>query len=520
MFKLKLWRGCFNFVVLGLFLILYFACPPLAAAAAGEAYRYLGGIKGELEYAEMLYLTGEPVLLKGTIRETTGRARDGNVTSNLTFTLENKERSIKLSRNLSFVTVTEKSGHQEVQVTRLERFRETITAGKDRYTLKDFQFSRSELLDNQPAVVYKSGNWSTRKIYSVNNDLARVTVETWGHNVGYRHAWGSTETAREEGTVSFSGRVAVDKKTLVPSEWSSSFRQDFSYTRSRYLEYQPNEPLSISFPGGYVDNNSNTETLRYQGSFPDLEEGVPAGSRWLKHEGNYELKSIPGKRRLPVANLLDIRGHWAEADIRRLYGLGAFGEQGDYFYPTAYFFRGQFARALVAVLDLPLSQPQPQSRLPAARNYYGTGGPVQPEPVEEKPLFADVAVTDPAYKYYRAVLEAGVMTGTGPGIFGATQALTRAEALVILVRALGLEGLAPAGLPATPFHDDWAIPGWARTSVYVAYKIGLARGDEYGYLKPDETLTRAEAAVLLNRFIRYLQEEMTADYRERILNFN
>lgn len=520
MFKPKLWRGCFNFVVWGLFLTLYLAWIPLANAAAGEAYRYLGGIRGELEYAEMTYITGEPVLLKGTFRQADGRTRDGNTTSNLSFSLENKEKSIKLSRNLSFVTVTEKSGRQEVQVTRLERFRETITAGKDRYTLKDFQFSRSELLDKQPAVVYKSGNWATRKVYSMNNDLARVTVETWGHNVGYQHAWGSTETAREEGMVSFSGKVAVDKKTLVPSQWSSSFHQDFTYNRSRYLEYQRNEPLSISFPGGYVDNNSNTETLRYQGSFPDLEGGIPVSSRWRKYEGNYELKSLPDKQRLPVANLLDIRGHWAEADIRKLYGLGAFGEEGDYFYPTAYFFRGQFARALVAVLDLPLTQPQQQPRLPANMNYYGSGGPVQPVPAEQKPLFADVAVTDPAYKYYRAVTEAGVMTGVGPGIFGATQALTRAEALVILVRALGLEGLAPAGLPATPFYDDWAIPPWARTSIYVAYKIGLARGDEYGYLKPNETLTRAEAAVLLNQFIRFLQEEMTADYRERVLNFN
>lgn len=489
-------------------MVLGFARP----AAAQEFYRYEGGIKGEQEYAEVIFITGEPVILTGTVRETTGRGRGSQNTGSVTFTLENREKGIKLSRSLSFSIETEKVGKQEVTTTRLERFTESITVGKDKYTLKDFQFSRSELLDHQPAVVYKSGNWTARKVYSVNNDLAKVIVETWGHNVGYRHAWGSTETSREEGTVFFTGQVAVDKKTSIPSQWSASFRRDLSYHRLRYLEYQENEPLSISFPGGYVENTRTVETLYYSGSFPDLQGGLLNSDRWKKQEGNYELRALPLKRWLPVARHRDIRGHWAEADILKLYGLGAFGEEGDYFYPALPLFRGQFAGALAKVLDLALPEETPAS----TRNW---GLRLKQEPQEEKPLFADVTLTDPAYKYYKAVYEAGIMSGTGPGIFGAGDPLTRAQALVILVRALGLESLAPASPWSTPFLDDWTIPNWARPAVYVAYKIGLARGDEYGYLKPNEVLTRAEAAAFLNRFIRYLQEEMTADYRERVLNF-
>ncbi|WP_054937793.1 S-layer homology domain-containing protein [Moorella stamsii] len=544
----------------GIFLTIYLV--QALPAAAADFYRYQGGIKGEKEYAEVLYLTGEPVLLQGTVQETTGPSRDGKTTSRVTFTLENKEKAIKLNRSLSFITEIEKNGRQEVNTTRLERFSETITVGQDRYALQDFQFSRSELLDHQPAVVYQSGNWTARKVYSVNNDLAKVTVETWGHTVGYRHAWGSTETSQEEGTVFFSGKVAIDKENFISTTWSSSFHQDLSYHRSRYLEYQANEPLAISFPGGYVENTRTTETLHYRGNFPDLENGLLASSRWLRKEGSYELKSLPSKKWLRVANLADIRGHWAEADIRQLYGLGALGEEGDYFRPALPFFRGQFARALVAVLDLPLPAgqsgwsplpgtgglPSPSRGFPGQPGQIGSpftrpnftgqagqpygqpvwsgqspltyGRPGQPALPQEKPLFADVATTDPAYKYYQAVYEAGVMTGTGPGLFGPTEPLTRAEALVILVRALGLKGLAPAGYVRTPFRDDWDIPAWARTAVYVANKIGLIQGDEYGFLKPNETLTRAEAAVFLNRFIHYLQEEMTADYRERVLNFN
>ncbi|NLW06589.1 MAG: S-layer homology domain-containing protein [Clostridia bacterium] len=516
MLKVMLRRGSF-YLAAGVLFLLFSLAAAVPQAAAAEPYRWLGGIRGDVEYAEMLYLTGEPVLLKGTLRQSSGRSRDGSSTANLTYTLENKEKGIKLTRTISFTTTSQTNGKQEVATTALERFRETIRIGSDRYNLEDFQFSRSDLIDHQPGVDYVSGNWSCRKVYSVNNGLAEVILESGGHNVGYSHAWGSTETAREEGTVSFSGQVALDRDTLLPAEWSCSYSQATSYSRSRYLEYQANEPLSISFSGGYVANTVNSEVLSYQGSFPDLEDGVPDSDRWLRRQGSYELKTLPVKERLPVANLFDVSGHWAEADIRILYGLGAFGDAGDYFHPTAYLLRGQFARALVAVLDLPL--PGAEARQAGGNNNLSRRQARQQQAEETQSLFADVPLSDPAYPYYRAVAEAGVMGGVAPGTFGAARTITRAEALAILVRALGLEGLAPAGLPATPFYDDFAIPAWARQAVYVAYKIGLERGDDYGYLKPNETLTRAEAAVLLNRFIRYLQQEMTADYRERVLSY-
>ncbi|MGI6285532.1 S-layer homology domain-containing protein [Neomoorella humiferrea] len=514
-------------VFLATFLSMVFI--PATSAAALDYYRFHGGIKNEKDYAEVLYITGEPVILRGTIQESFGQARDGRITGRVTYRLGNTDKGITLTRTVSFVTSVEKNGRQEVNTTTVDRFSETITVGKNRYALQDFQFSRSDLIDHQPAVDYKSGNWSARKVYSLNNGQATVVVETWGDTVGYNHAWGSTETAREEGTVSFSGKVALDKTNLVATSWNCSFSQGVSYHRTRYLEYQANEPQNISFAGGYVENSRTTETLQYQGSFPDLDNGVLASTKLIKREGDCELQGLADKNRLWVAQLADVRGHWAEGDIRQMYGLGAFEETGDYFYPTLPFYRGQFARALVAVLDLPLPvEDTGGSRLaagpPAVRSLAGTSGLAgrtpQTSQAQEKPLFTDVAVTDPAYKYYRAVYEAGVMTGTGPGLFNPTRPLTRAEALVILVRALGLEGRGPAGYVTTSFMDDAEIPSWARPAIYVAEKIGLARGDEYGFLKPNEVLSRAEAAVFLNRFVRYLQEEMTADYRERLLGFN
>jgi len=53
--------------------------------------------------------------------------------------------------------------------------------------------------------------------------------------------------------------------------------------------------------------------------------------------------------------------------------------------------------------------------------------------------------------------------------------------------------------------------------VYAAVEIGLVSGDAYGNLNPNEVLSRAEAAVLMYRFIRYLQSDIKRDYRDRIL---
>lgn len=518
---------------IGSFLILPLVCAfvffAAVPAAALEYYRFQGGIKNEKDYAEVLYLTGEPVILRGTIQESSGLGRDGSLSGRVTFRLSNTDRGITLTRTLSFTTVVTHNGRQEVDTTSIDRFSETVTVGKNRYILQDYQFSRSDLIDHQPAVAYKSGNWSARKVYSLNNGQATAVVETWGTAVGYNHAWGATETVKEEGTVAFSGRVVIDKNNAVATTWKCSFSQGISYQRTRYLEYQANEPQNISFAGGYVENERTEEKLQYEGSFPDLENGLLASTKWIKGEGSFELQGLNEKKRLWVAPLADVNGHWAEADVRQMYGLGAFGEMGAYFYPTLPFYRGQFARALVAVLDLPLTKEnstagrltagiaparaQTMRRVTAARNGQAT-------PSQEEVLFHDVAVTDPAYKYYRAVYDAGVMMGTAPGLFSPAAPLTRVEALVILVRALGLEGRAPAGYVTTSFADDWEIPAWARPAIYVAEKIGLARGDEYGFLRPNELMSRAEAAAFLNRFVRYLQEEMTVDYRERVLGFN
>ena len=131
----------------------------------------------------------------------------------------------------------------------------------------------------------------------------------------------------------------------------------------------------------------------------------------------------------------------------------------------------------------------------------------------------DVRVDHPYYQEIKAVSQAGVIKGTRPGSFDPGGVLTRAQAITALIRALGFEGLAPFNPSPTPFRDDQEIPYWARDAIYVAAEMGLVSGDAFGRVLPGETMSRAEAAVFLQRFINYMQREMKSEYRDRLLHF-
>lgn len=486
-------------------LLMMFSFLP-APAHALQLFQLEGGIANEQEYREILFITGEPILITGKVKETKTE-RDGTITHRFSFTnLENPEKKVKVSRSLTFVTTTETRQQQTVSVTRLTNYSESITVDKDKYSLIDYQFSHSAITDRQPVVAYTSGNWNARKTYSLNKNAAKIVVETWGNTVGYDQSWGSTDTVRIDGTISFDGKVTVDK-TAYDSNWAGAFQENLSHSRARSLSFQENEPTQISFSGGYLESEQETGTLQYTYNLPKLDRGLVVGARRNQGSGAQQLSTLPRQKRLPVALQRDIQGHWAEDDIMKLVGLGAFPAGGEYFGPRLPMLRGDFARALVTITNLKLPEPPPKP------------GNTRTPPPPEQSIYADVPIEDPSYRYYQAVTQAGIMQGTGPALFDPDKPLTRAQAITIIIRALGLEGMAPVGSYQTAFLDDRDIPRWARDAVYVGSRIGLVKGDDYGYVLPNQVMSRAEAAAFLSRFIRYLQAEMKAEYRERILNY-
>ncbi|MGB4450165.1 MAG: S-layer homology domain-containing protein, partial [Tepidanaerobacteraceae bacterium] len=214
--------------------------------------------------------------------------------------------------------------------------------------------------------------------------------------------------------------------------------------------------------------------------------------------------------RLPVPKFRDVMGHWAEEYISKLYSLDVFDESQNFFAPEAPMTRVEFTKGVIRACDIRTSMDDDTQRKSARRRR---------EPPEESP-FKDVSVDDINYQYVKQGLEKNIITGVSKNFFMPNASLTRAEAVTILMRALGFTSRAPNPGYYTSFSDDEKIPNWARDAVYVAREIGIIQGDSYNRFNPDKVMTRAEASAMLVRFLEFLERDLQRDYRENIILFN
>ena len=178
----------------------------------------------------------------------------------------------------------------------------------------------------------------------------------------------------------------------------------------------------------------------------------------------------------PPADLADMKGHWAAASVRVLVGRGILsGFPDGTFRPDLPVTRAEFAKMIVLALGLE------------------TGG--------EKPDFAD-ADKVPAWAggYVVAAVQAKLITGYDDKTFRAGDPITRAQAAVILSRALQHQGTA-LDTTATAFLDGGTIPAWALTAVNATVNAGLVTGYADKTFRPGDTANRAQAAVLIQRLV-------------------
>lgn len=501
------------------------------AAAAPSAAGLLGGINGsagisgDIAYQEVSFLTGEPVLLSGTVSVRAGRPRDGREETTYTYRLENREAGVQLDRQLTLATTWQEDGNQVTARTEIARIRETVSVGRTRYTLDPDSsvWSSSSVTVQEPAVAYFAGNLEGRRVYTINRGEGQVVVEVSGDITGYEHEWGQVEiqtlygriaqdrtwTTQEDDTDDQGRRVR--RIVTHQSKWDGTFTCQVSHTTKFDLTYVQNEPTQISFSGGYLETETQEGILRVSYDLPRLDaNGEVSGSRRNQGEETFNLTGTPSTRRLPVPKFSDVRGRWSEGDITLMGSLEAWSWQQEYFHPIVPVTRREFALALARALRLEPENPPDQKSQPGGQQ------PLSP------PLspYRDLPVTDPEWPWLKLVSERGIMQGVAPGYFGTKSNITRAQAVTAFVRALGFEQLGPGPAYTTGFADDRDIPLWAKNSFAVAREIGLVSGDTYGRARPNAYLTREEAATLLARLVRYLQHDILRDYRDRIFLFD
>lgn len=115
--------------------------------------------------------------------------------------------------------------------------------------------------------------------------------------------------------------------------------------------------------------------------------------------------------------------------------------------------------------------------------------------------FADVPTTAWYAPYVAAAYNAGLLAGTSPTTFDPNGDITRAQMAVMLGKLLGSS--APTGTLSS-FSDASAIPTWAQTGVQRAVGTGLMTGFPGGTFQPAGLTTRAQAAVVLAGYLKYI----------------
>ena len=466
----------FYFRSLCVLFIFLFATSAVVDAAPPD---FFGGVHNEFEYEEYVFVAGYPIKFKGTFDIRT-QERNGRITHSYRMNLTSPHG--KLTRNVTYVTniVQREDKGQTISQTEVTSYNERIDILDETYTLVDYQISKAEVADNRPAADYYSGNVVGRKVYSLkSNSLERVNVHFSGKNVGYHNFWGATETQ----SIDFEYETPVGHGTV---------RSITSNSKKKYLQYQKHEPALSSFTGGHVSISEQGMVSQYQYDFP-----VEKGTVTLKKDMVLQIE------RYIVPKFRDLEGHWAKDNIEKLYSLDILEENSSFFSPDIPMTRYQFTAAIMRAADVRVLEP-----------------PTNPRQVNQRnAIFPDLDTRDPNYKYIESAVNKGIVKGVTPTEFRPNDKLTRAQAITIIIRALGLENRAPTPGYQTSYNDNHLIPYWAKDSIYVATEIGLITGDQNKRVNPNHAMTRAEASTMIIRFLSFLERDLQRDYREMIINY-
>ena len=123
--------------------------------------------------------------------------------------------------------------------------------------------------------------------------------------------------------------------------------------------------------------------------------------------------------------------------------------------------------------------------------------------------FSDVSDGKWYTPYVAWAAEGGIVNGVSETRFAPNDNITREQMCTIFVRFSEKYGLKLNMTPAdgeTLFADDDMIRDYARESVYTCMRSGLVGGKGNGRFDPRATATRAEAATIFMRFMKYCSD--------------
>ncbi|NQX60116.1 polysaccharide lyase family 8 super-sandwich domain-containing protein [Paenibacillus qinlingensis] len=180
----------------------------------------------------------------------------------------------------------------------------------------------------------------------------------------------------------------------------------------------------------------------------------------------------------------DTIGHWSKADVDKLASkLILQGQSDGRFVPEASVTRAEFAAMLIRALGY------------------------QAKPVSQ-PTFNDVASADWYFDDVEAAVQAKLIEGISSDTFMPNLSITREQMAVMIASAMKLAGKHVQGdailNTLETFIDQSQISQWAKAPLAAVAQAGLMSGRSNNHIAPTANSTRAEAAVVLSRFLIYV----------------
>lgn len=178
---------------------------------------------------------------------------------------------------------------------------------------------------------------------------------------------------------------------------------------------------------------------------------------------------------IPEVEFYDIDGHWAEASILAMNEKGYMTGFEKKFRPDDNISRAELGAVMARALDLK---------------------------GEFSPCFSDISEDKWYAEYICALYNIGIVSGDG-GRFRPDEPVTREQAAKMFSEAYKYKkNLNRVDEGDTETFSDYSdISEWACGYVGEVYSLGLMKGDDAGKFKPQSALTRAEACVIIERFL-------------------
>lgn len=495
-------------IALGASTIAYADIPHLEGGVSGD----VTAKAGTYAYTEVAWLSGEPVVLTGTVTIPTTIPKTDSYKLNYTYDLANTEKSAVLTRKVTYDVVKNKNTNVNQTTYKVSispgGLKETYTIGADVYNLESYQINKSVLEDNTPAVDFYSGSIYAKRVYYKNGtaraNAGKVTVESNTDTlVGYKHRWGNSETQIINENIT--GEVKqTGTGTTGTSTWKGAVQLKMSVVEKEKFDYVKTDTQTISFRGGYIQIKQQENLLQYTYDMPTV--GGTSVNDKIRNRGEKSIKksAVLDSKPLITPKLRDTTGHWAEKAILLTTSLELFSADTNFFSPDSKITRKDFFKGLTRVVE----DVKPLTKDELIKRTRGQGTPLP---------FPDIDPADPDISFYEFAKNNRMVIGENED-FLPDKPISRAQMLTAIINTLGIADMAPQPPYKTGFKDEAEIPFWAKDAIYMANEIGLTTGYADGTIKPNQYVTRAEAAAMFNKMIDHIRETITTDYRDKLIN--